>query len=146
LKTPQIRVVAGALFDRQGAVLIAQRPEGKHLAGAWEFPGGKIAAGESDERALTRELREELGVEVVSSRAFMTLAHDYGDRCIELRLRLVERWRGAPQGLDGQALRWVPLALLGEADILEADRPFIGALQDAAAAGRLPAGQEKGES
>jgi 8-oxo-dGTP diphosphatase len=74
---PTIRVVAAALFDSRGQVLIAERPLGKHLAGRWEFPGGKIDAGESDEAALRRELREELGVAVGKARPLVSLSHDY---------------------------------------------------------------------
>jgi 8-oxo-dGTP diphosphatase len=129
-------VVAGALMNAAGAVLIAQRPAGKHLAGGWEFPGGKLDAGEEDSAALRRELAEELGIEVLASVPFMTLTHAYADRVVELRMHLVERWEGEPRGLDGQALRWVPLGQLHHADILDADRPFIDALQRRAAGAR----------
>jgi 8-oxo-dGTP diphosphatase len=125
---PSILVVAGALFDREGRVLIAQRPAGKHMAGRWEFPGGKVAAGETEAVALTRELREELGVEVVASRHLMRLAHAYDDRHVELSMWIVESFSGEPQSLDGQRLKWVQLAGLGDEDILEADRPFVEAL------------------
>jgi 8-oxo-dGTP diphosphatase len=129
-------VVAGALFNGAGEVLIAQRPPGRHLAGGWEFPGGKVAPGEDDAMALARELREELGIGVLASRPFMTLTHAYADRTVELRLRLVDAFQGEPRGLDGQALRWVPVGELGRADILDADRPFIEALQRRAAGAR----------
>jgi 8-oxo-dGTP diphosphatase len=124
-----ILVVAAALYDREGRVLIAERPPGKHMAGRWEFPGGKVAAGESEAQALARELREELGVEVDSSRPFMRLTHSYDDRQVELSMWLVERFRGEPRGLDSQRLKWVDPARLLEEDLLEADRPFIEALQ-----------------
>jgi len=81
---PVILVVAAALYDRTGRVLIAQRPAGKPLAGRWEFPGGKVAAGESEHAALARELREELGIEVTASRPFMGRNHAYADRDVEL--------------------------------------------------------------
>ncbi|MFO1426989.1 MAG: 8-oxo-dGTP diphosphatase MutT [Steroidobacteraceae bacterium] len=125
----RIEVVAGALFDALGRVLIAQRPPGKHMAGRWEFPGGKIAAGESDAQALARELREELGVELLEHAPLMTLVHRYPDREVELHLHEVTRFAGAPRGLDGQALKWVALAGLDGEDLLEADRPFVEALQ-----------------
>jgi len=127
----RVRVVAGALFDPDGRVLIAQRPAGKHLAGRWEFPGGKIGEGEPPEAALVRELREELGVEVDAGgcRRLMTLTHAYADREVELQLYVVEGWCGTLRALDGQGLKWVTLAALDVEDILEADRPFIEALQ-----------------
>ncbi len=126
---PLIRVVAGALFDVRGWVLIAERPAGKHLAGRWEFPGGKVTAEESDEDALRRELAEELGVEVLTARHFLTLTHGYEDRIVELSMWIIESYHGEPQALDGQRLKWVRIQQLPDEDILEADRPFIEALQ-----------------
>ncbi len=120
-------MVAAALFAG-GRVLIAERPHGKPLAGRWEFPGGKIAGEETEEQALMRELREELGVELLEGRPMMRLTHPYPDRTVELSLWVVERFRGEPRGLEGQALKWVEPSRLFEEDILEADRPFIAAL------------------
>jgi 8-oxo-dGTP diphosphatase len=128
-KKPSIRVVAAALYDGTGRVLIAQRPAGKHMAGRWEFPGGKIAAGESDEQALARELEEELGVQLRSGRALMALTHEYEEYRVELAMWVVDGYDGEPRGLDGQSLRWVEPAVLLDEDMLEADRPFIEALQ-----------------
>jgi 8-oxo-dGTP diphosphatase len=110
-------------------VLIAERPPGKHLAGRWEFPGGKVRAGESEAAALARELAEELGIEVLVSRPFMRLTHTYTDREVALSLWIVARFAGAPRSLDGQRLKWVAPAGLAAEDLLEADRPFIEALQ-----------------
>ncbi|MBK7250608.1 MAG: 8-oxo-dGTP diphosphatase MutT [Gammaproteobacteria bacterium] len=124
-----IRVVAAALFDPEGRVLIAQRPAGRHMAGRWEFPGGKLEEGESQRAALDRELAEELGVEVEDARHLMTLAHEYPDRAVELSLWRVMRSAGQPRALDGQRLKWVHPERLGTEDILEADRPFIDALR-----------------
>ncbi|MEO8020158.1 MAG: (deoxy)nucleoside triphosphate pyrophosphohydrolase [Pseudomonadota bacterium] len=125
---PRLRVVAAALFDAERRVLIAERPAGKHMAGWWEFPGGKVAADESDSQALVRELREELGVEARLDAQIMTLTHEYPDRVVDLVL-----WRvstsGIPQGLDGQLLKWVDCQALGDERLLPADRPFIAALQ-----------------
>lgn len=126
---PSIRVVAAALYDGTGRVLIAQRPAGKHMAGRWEFPGGKIAAGESEEQALARELEEELGVLLRSGRPLMALEHEYDDYRVELAMWVVDGYDGEPRGLDGQSLKWVELAVLLDEDMLEADRPFIEALQ-----------------
>jgi len=127
---PMILVVAAALYDARGRVLIAQRPQGKHQAGRWEFPGGKVVPGESEGAALARELREELGIEVTASRPFMRLAHTYPDRSVELSMWIVERFTGAPHSLEDQELRWVTPADLAHADLLEADRPFVEALRD----------------
>jgi 8-oxo-dGTP diphosphatase len=124
-----IRVVAAALYDAHGRVLIAQRPAGKHMAGRWEFPGGKVSADETDEQALARELTEELGITVAAARPLLTISHDYPDRSIELSMWVVERYTGEPRSLDGQQLKWVPPTALLEEDVLEADRPFIEALQ-----------------
>ncbi len=100
------------------------------MAGSWEFPGGKVNAGESEADALARELREELGIAVTSSRPYMRLTHSYDDRNVELSMWIVEHYSGAPQSLDGQRLKWVQPARLCDEDILEADRPFVEALRD----------------
>ena len=123
-----LRVVAGALFDPDGRVLIAQRPAGKHMAGKWEFPGGKMDQGESELQALTRELEEELGVTVLSAEKLLELQHDYPERSVEIHMWKVTSFRGAPQSLDNQALKWVSPADLYREDILEADTPIIEAL------------------
>jgi 8-oxo-dGTP diphosphatase len=127
---PALLVVAAALYDRDGRILIAERPAGKHMAGRWEFPGGKVNAAESEADALTRELREELGIEVASSHPFMRLVHSYADRDVELSMWIVESFMGEPQGLDGQRLKWVQPARLSDEDILEADWPFVEALKE----------------
>jgi len=123
-----VEVVAGALFDAGGRVLIAQRPPGKALAGRWEFPGGKLHEGESAFDGLVRELREELGVTVHAAERLLRYPHAYPDRTVWLDLWTVSAWSGEPQGLDGQAFKWVAPARLHEEDILEADRPMIEAL------------------
>jgi 8-oxo-dGTP diphosphatase len=125
---PPVLVVAAALYDGSGRVLIAQRPPGKSLAGRWEFPGGKVAADEEEARALRRELAEELAIDVISARPFMRLRHAYPEREVELSLWIVERFDGEPRSCEGQALKWVPPHELGGEDILEADRPFVAAL------------------
>ena len=138
---PAIVVVAAALYDREGRVLIAERPAGKHMAGRWEFPGGKVVAGESEAQALAREIREELGVDITLSRPLMRLAHSYDDRDVELSMWIVEGFHGEPQGLDGQRLKWVAPARLLEEDLLEADRPFVAALRELSAALKLRLGR-----
>jgi len=124
-----MRVVAAAVWNHAGEVLIAQRPPGKPLAGRWEFPGGKLADGESELDALKRELHEELGVEVTAARPLLRVTASYPERDIELSLWIVEAFSGEPRALDGQKLKWVAPAALSAEDILEADRPFIEALQ-----------------
>jgi 8-oxo-dGTP diphosphatase len=108
------------------------------MAGRWEFPGGKVVAGESEAQALAREIREELGVDITASRPLMRLTHSYDDRDVELSMWIVEGFRGEPQGLDGQRLKWVLPTKLLEEDILEADRPFIEALRELSGTGALP--------
>jgi 8-oxo-dGTP diphosphatase len=123
-----VEVVAGALYDATGRVLIAQRPPGKALAGRWEFPGGKVHDGEGAYDALVRELREELGVEVLAAERLMRYPHAYPDRVVWLDMWIVTDWRGDATSLDGQALKWVEPARLGGEDILEADQPIVAAL------------------
>ena len=123
-----ISVVAGALFDVDGRVLIAQRPAGKALAGRWEFPGGKLEPGEDPRAGLERELREELGVEVQDAHRLLRYRHDYPGRTVDLDFWNVTGWSGTPHGREGQALKWVRPADLPHEDILEADAPMIEVL------------------
>jgi 8-oxo-dGTP diphosphatase len=123
-----LHVVAGALFDATGRVLIAQRPAGKALAGRWEFPGGKLQADEDPYAGLVRELREELGVEVHAAERLIRYPHAYPERTVWLDMWIVSDWNGDPHGLDGQALKWVEPARLDEEDILEADQPIVAVL------------------
>ena len=127
---PPLRVVAGALVDADDRVLIAERPAGKALAGRWEFPGGKRHAAEAADVALRRELREELGIEVAASVPLLTVTHRYpgAPTDVEIEFWRDTAWGGAPQGLDGQRLRWCTRAELVSADILEADRAIVTAL------------------
>jgi 8-oxo-dGTP diphosphatase len=125
-----IHVVAGALFDAQGRVLIAQRPPGKHMAGGWEFPGGKREPGEEPLATLKRELHEELAVEVHEAAPLIAYEHQYPHRRILLDLWVVTRYTGEPQPLDAPALQWAAIDDLERIGLLEADRPMIGALRD----------------
>ena len=117
------------MFDAQRRVLIAERPPGKHMAGWWEFPGGKVSAGETDAAALERELREELGIDSHPESEILTLSHEYPDRIVDLVLWKVRLVEGEPRGLDGQSLKWVDCQSLGNERLLPADEPFIAALQ-----------------
>jgi 8-oxo-dGTP diphosphatase len=120
-------VVAVALIDADGRVLIARRPEGKALAGLWEFPGGKIVDGERPEEALIRELREELSIEVKAAcLAPLTFAsHAYADFHLLMPLYVCRRWEGFVQPLEGQALKWVRPKDLRAYPMPPADAPLI---------------------
>ncbi len=124
-----IQVVAGILQRATGDVLVAQRPAGTRSAGRWEFPGGKREAGESAEDTLRRELREELGIEVVRYQPFMTLEHQYSDRNVLLSTWRITEWDGSPVSLDGQGLRWAHPADLDSLNFLDADWPLVRKLQ-----------------
>jgi 8-oxo-dGTP diphosphatase len=125
-----IHVVAAALIDAQGRVLIAQRPPGKALAGRWEFPGGKVEPGETAVQALARELMEELGISLTGEPApLMQLRHTYPFGEVLIDMWVVLGYRGEPAGLDGQALRWCSQEELETAELLEADRPIVAELR-----------------
>ncbi|SHG83560.1 8-oxo-dGTP diphosphatase [Kaistia soli DSM 19436] len=125
-------VVACALVDPDNRVLIAQRPEGKTLAGLWEFPGGKVDAGEAPEAALIRELREELGIETKEAcLAPLTFAsHAYDDFHLLMPLYVCRRWTGTPESREGQALKWVRAKALRDYPMPPADLPLIAPLID----------------
>ena len=124
-----IHVVAGVLRDKQGNILLAQRPVDKHLGGLWEFPGGKCEANESAVDALSRELHEELGITKIHSRHLIQVRHDYGDKKIFLDVYLVTDWQGEPVGKEGQPLAWGSLKEMERYDMPAADEPIIKALK-----------------
>jgi 8-oxo-dGTP diphosphatase len=127
---PLTHVVAAAVIDVAGRVLIAQRPPGKHLAGGWEFPGGKLEPGEDRRAGLARELREELGISLIASpRPLIRVRHayDYGNVLIDMWV--VRQYLGEPCGLDGQALRWCTRDELESVELLPADGPIVAALR-----------------
>ncbi len=127
-----VLVVACALIDADGRVLIAQRPAGKALAGLWEFPGGKLDAGERPEAALIRELDEELGIAVkeacLAPLSFASYA--YPDFHLLMPLYVCRRWDGVPMSRENQALKWVMPAKLRDYPMPPADEPLIPALID----------------
>jgi 8-oxo-dGTP diphosphatase len=125
-------VVACALVDEDRRVLIAQRPEGKQLAGLWEFPGGKLDAGERPEAALIRELKEELGIDVKEPcLAPLTFAsHAYPDFHLLMPLYICRRWEGVVRSREGQALKWVRPHKLRDFPMPPADEPLIPMLID----------------
>ncbi len=121
--------MAGVLTDEAGRVLIAQRPPGKSMAGQWEFPGGKLKAGEDPRTGLERELREELGVSARDMSPLIRFRHRYPDTTVLLDVWRVQYYDGVATGLEGQSLRWLTPAQLPEAAILAADRPILDALR-----------------
>ena len=127
-----ILVSAVALIDADGRVLLAQRPEGKSMAGLWEFPGGKVEAGETPEAALIRELKEELGIDTWQScLAPLTFAsHAYPDFHLLMPLFACRKWQGTATPREGQTLAWVRPAALRDYPMPPADLPLIPILRD----------------
>lgn len=125
-------VVACALVDADRRVLIAQRPQGKSLAGLWEFPGGKLEAGESPEAALMRELEEELGIQTKAAclAPLSFASHSYENFHLLMPLYVCRKWQGAPQNREHAALKWVRPQSLHEYPMPPADEPLIAALCD----------------
>ena len=124
----RVEVVAAAISDARGRVLLARRTEGRDLAGLWEFPGGKREPGETSKQALVRELQEELGIEVEVGAPLIAVAQQYPHKRLRLDVRRVTRWRGLPRGHEGQALAWVPPDKLPGYAMPPADRPVVAAL------------------
>ena len=124
-----IHVVAGIVTDAQSRVLVAQRPVGRHLAGAWEFPGGKVEPGETPHAALRRELREELGIEVGAVEPLIGVPWQYAQKSILLDVYRVLDYAGQPQGREGQALDWCFADELTRFDMPPPDRPVVSALR-----------------
>jgi 8-oxo-dGTP diphosphatase len=124
-----IHVVAGVLRDDHGRVLVAQRPAGKHLAGLWEFPGGKCEPGEAPQAALRRELHEEIGVRAGAMQPLIAVTWAYPEKSILLDVYRVLDWAGDVHGREGQALRWMDVDGLAEIDMPAADRPVVAALR-----------------
>jgi len=129
---PLLLVVACALVDADRRVLIAQRPEGKHMAGMWEFPGGKVEPGETPEETLIRELDEELGIRTkVACLAPLTFAsHTYDDFHLLMPLYICRRFEGTAHGREGQAIKWVRPKALRDYPMPPADEPLIPFLMD----------------
>lgn len=129
---PIVLVAACALIDTDGRILIAQRPEGKSLAGMWEFPGGKVEEGETPEQALIRELNEELGIETKETcLAPLTFAsYSYEKFHLLMPLYICRRFWGVPQPKEGQTLKWVKARNLRDYDMPPADEPLIPYLID----------------
>ena len=129
---PLLLVVAVALVDADGRILLGQRPAGKAMAGLWEFPGGKLKAGETPEAAVVRELKEELAVDIAEScLAPLTFAsHAYQDFHLLMPLYVCRVWRGTPQPLAHQQLKWVQPRAMAALPMPPADRPLVALLRD----------------
>ena len=138
VKLKMVLVSAIALVDADGKVLLAQRPEGKPMAGLWEFPGGKIEPGETPEAALIREVREELAIDTAESClapvSFASHSYDATDGRdgfhLLMMLFVCRRWQGRPKPVEGGALKWVRPQQLRDYPMPAADKPLISALQD----------------
>lgn len=129
---PTVLVAAVALVDVDGRVLIAQRPEGKPMANLWEFPGGKVEPGETPERALIRELHEELGIDITAAclAPFTFASHSYDSFHLLMPLYLCRRWQGVVRPLEHQAIKWVRARDLKDFPMPPADIPLIAMLRD----------------
>lgn len=129
---PILLVAACAMVDIDGRVLLARRPEGKKMAGLWEFPGGKLNPGETPEAALIRELKEELDIDVSANclAPLFFASHAYPRFHLLMPLYVCRRWNGTPRGREGQALAWVHKDKLAEYPMPEADRPLVPLLRD----------------
>ena len=121
----RIHVAVGVLIDSRGCLLLTRRLKGTHLAGYWEFPGGKVEAGESVQTALARELEEELGTRIGETVPLMTVSHDYGEKQVLLDVHQVTDWNGEPHGAEGQSLAWVDAGSLDEFQVPEANAEIM---------------------
>ncbi|MBV7411060.1 8-oxo-dGTP diphosphatase MutT [Maritimibacter sp. DP1N21-5] len=130
--TKVVLVSAVALVDRDGRVLLAQRPEGKSMAGLWEFPGGKVETGETPEAALIRELKEELGIDTWHScLAPLTFAsHAYESFHLLMPVFVCRKWEGTPHPKEGQTLKWVRVADMRDYPMPPADIPLVAMMRD----------------
>jgi 8-oxo-dGTP diphosphatase len=129
---PTVLVAAIALIDLDGRVLIAQRPEGKSMAGLWEFPGGKVEEGEIPEGALIRECKEELGIDITAAclAPFAFASHTYEKFHLLMPLYLCRKWEGLVTGMEGQATKWVKIRDLNAYPMPPADDPLVAMLRD----------------
>ena len=126
----RVEVVAGIITDRQGRILLAKRADHQHQGGKWEFPGGKIEAGEDPKQALCRELHEELSIKVQADAChlFRQVQFDYPDKQVNLKFYLIRQFFGMPAGMEGQPLQWVNQDQAAEYELPKANKPVMDAL------------------
>jgi len=124
-------VVAAVLINEKNEVLLAQRPKGKMMEGAWEFPGGKVEPGESPEAALIREIREELGIELAQEdlESFWFLSHSYPQFHLMMPVWTCRKWQGTPQALEHEDICWMKPSAMRSLPMIEADDPLVERLQ-----------------
>jgi 8-oxo-dGTP diphosphatase len=120
--------VAAGIVLRNKQIFLTKRAQAAHQGGKWEFPGGKVEQGETVEQALLRELNEEIGIEVTTSNAFMTISHDYPEKKVVLDFFLVTQFDGEPSGCEGQEFSWFDIAVLAELDFPEANQAVVDQL------------------
>lgn len=126
----RVHVAVGVISDGADKVLIAHRAKHLHQGGLWEFPGGKVEAGETVEQALQRELHEELAIDVGKFEQLLTISHDYSDKSVLLDVWWISSFSGEPQGRQGQPLRWVAIAELNQLDFPAANKAIVTALEE----------------
>jgi 8-oxo-dGTP diphosphatase len=132
---PVVEVAVGVLCDSTDSILLGQRPDGKPYAGYWEFPGGKVEAGESVFQALFRELAEEIGIQIQDALEFMVIEHDYPHAYVRLHVCLVKKWDGQIKSLESQALHWITKSqiiegILPVSPVLPAASPMLDKLRE----------------
>lgn len=125
-----IHVVVGVIINEQNQVLVAKRPAGKHLSGLWEFPGGKVEKGENAEQALTRELKEEVGLVPEHVSSLIQITHSYSEKTVFLDVFLVNKVQGVAQGLEQQEIKWLHPKQFADYNFPEANESIITALQE----------------
>ncbi len=125
----RIDVAVGIITNKRGELLVGQRIVKDRYFKKWEFPGGKLETKETAKEALTRELKEELGINVIDIHEMITLSHDYSDRQVKLFVQKVISYQGVPKGIEGQALKWVQLNKIKNLDMLEGNYQIIEFLE-----------------
>ena len=124
-----IHVAVGVILGADGQILLAKRPDHLHMGGRWEFPGGKVEDNETIQQAMTRELKEELDIEVKSMEPLIEVRHDYGDKQVFLDTWFVTEFSGKELGLEGQELAWVPASDLANYHFPDANQPIVEAVK-----------------